>query len=216
MMIIKQMLSIVLLLSSTALAGARIDLRVPGHPGGGTPEFPQVFLDPGNYTIEVFMVDTGNPQGDIYFRGLFLDASDTVGITTSPTFAWSNPFGIGATFPNLPNTSWVYPLASPILPFMNVLPDNGELLMGSMTITIQSGDWGTLDLVNAGEPSASFGAAAHFGFGGPSDPVTAWRAFTGDITGGRLGVNIPEPSMFVLLLGSMHVARRTKLLKHAI
>lgn len=208
---VKTML-VVLCSASAALAGARIDLRVAGYPSSGPPEFPQVFLDPGTYTIDVYMVDTGNPQGDIYFRGLFLDASDTVGITTSPTFTWTNPFGIGAVFDDMPYTSWVYPLPLYQPLFMNGLPDNGELLMGTLGITLQPGDVGVLDLLNANEPDVGFGARADFGYGGAGDPVTTWRAYNGDITGGKLGINIPEPSMIVLLLGTMLVARRTKLL----
>ncbi|MBI4716178.1 MAG: hypothetical protein HY763_00060, partial [Planctomycetes bacterium] len=61
-----------------AFGGARIDLR------------PDPLMPPGGYApntiinVEVFMVDTGNPQGDIPFLGIALDFADTAGTLSFP------------------------------------------------------------------------------------------------------------------------------------
>ena len=188
--------------------GMRIDLRpegltvVPGNP-------PSVTAAPGVYNVDVYYVDTGNPNmGNILFRGLFLDSADSTGLIVGPAMNWLCPGGCW-NFSQFPNTSWVYPLSTPIPPFMIVLPDNGEVMAGDFNVTVDA-DGGLLDLTNADNPDANFGARADFGFGGPGDPVTTWRAFTGEITGGRLAINVPEPSSLLLLIGALGLARKQR------
>lgn len=183
----------------TTLAGARIDLRPAPPPNGAEYQVGDVF------NVDVFMVDTGNPQGDINFRGLFLDFADSEGFSypgmdaTSGTqddnqFRWVSPFDICACFPNLPGTSMVFPDVGP--PWLPRLPDGGELLLGYLNVRLETVP-ATLDVMNDDEPDPTFGARADFGFGGLNDPVTTWRAYTGDITG---GVHvIPEPASLALL-----------------
>lgn len=176
-------------------------------------------MPPGGYEpgtqvhVDVFMVDTGNFQGDIAFRGVFLDFADSSPELTYPgpdgsfgtpddnDYFWINPFEIGAVFPSLPRTSWVYPL-SPLPLFMIVLPDNGSVQLGDINVVLpQSSGTYVLDVLNADDPSPQKGAEADFGFGSPNDPVTIWRAFNGDFADGTLALSVvPEPGTFLLML----------------
>ncbi len=203
------LLAVAVLLSAqqTLNAGLRIDLR-PVPPG---PYYT------GNTTVEVnvFLVDTGNPQGAIQLRGVFLDFSDShpdytypdpdgAGSLPANTFAWINPFMIGATFQTLPQTSWVYPLPTPNPLFQITVPDNGEVQVGSMKVHIgpDNGQFKFLDAMNDDVADPNFGARVDFGFGGPGDPVTTWRAFDGQITGGVTELTpVPEPASLLLGLG---------------
>lgn len=185
---------------STARAGARIDLR-PEPPANGV-SYQRYEL----VNVDVFMVDTGNPQGNIAFRGLFLDFEDSTSLSfpgadgwfggmDDNEFDWNNPFGIGAEFPDLPRTSLVFPDVPPWgLP---TIPDGGELLLGQIMTRIDALP-ATLDVLNADAADPNLGGRADFGFGVPGDPVTTWRAFTGDITGGVL--EIPEPATLIGML----------------
>ncbi len=196
---------------TVALAGARIDLRP-------TPPIPPGGYQPGtDVQVDVFLVDTGNPQGNIQFRGVFLDFSDSPpwagepGTLTYPdldgpgpqmanSFYWINPFTIGGCLPcRLPQTSWVYPLPTPNPLFQITLPNNGEVQLGHLFVDVGT-QGGVLDAVNDDVADPNFGARVDFGFGGAGDPVTTWRAFTGDITGGVLELPvIPEPTSCLLL-----------------
>lgn len=187
------------LAASSAFAGVRIDLRT-------NPPIPEFGYNLNqDITVDVFLVDTGNPQGNIQFRGVFLDSSDTAPqLTVGPQFNWMNPFGIGAVFPNMPQTSWVYPLPTANSMFQIVLPNDGEVRLGDVNVNVGNtpGIY-KLDLSNGDNADVSFGARADFGFGGAGDPVTTWRSFTGDITGGsiQIPVAIPEPASLLLLAG---------------
>lgn len=212
----KYTISIALLLSSTALAGARIDFRIPGETVISDPESQGVVLSPGDYTVEVYMVDTGNPQGNISFRGLYLDSADTESVTVSPTFTWTNPDQIGVVFPDFPNPAWIYPVPVLIPHVQITLPDNGEVLLGTLTMNVNwlnLGELGVLDLVNKDAQDPNLGARADFGFGVlPNDPVTTWRAHTGEITGGVLQVVVtPEPgSLLIMFIGASAAMRANR------
>lgn len=165
-------------------AGARIDLRP-------TPASP---LLPNSQTVvHVYIVDTGNPQGDILFRGIFWDFSDSNGTLNFPTdefdfdLAGSEDY---AVFPELPQASivWSKPIPPPAHS-MYVLPNNGEVYIGSVLVNVGALG-GTLTLMNADHPDPNFGARVDFGFGGAGDPITTWRAFTGELTGGTLALSI--------------------------
>jgi hypothetical protein len=221
----------VLGVTANAFGGAAIDLRpdVAGPYNAG-----QVV------NFDVFLVDTGNPQGNILFRGVFLDFTDTdSGIVSvnnwrgpdgifadnpgppaneeadnpQDEITWVNPFGIGAVFDSLPKTSWVYPLPTANMLFQYVLPDGGEVNIGDVNVTMPN-DAGTynLDVMNDDVADPNFGARLDFGFGGAGDPVTTWRAFTGDITGGTESVTvIPEPATLALLgVGAIAALRRRR------
>ncbi len=185
--------------ATSAFGGALIELR----PNPPIPEFGYDLNQ--NITVDVFLVDTGNPQGDIQFRGVFLDSSDTAPqLTVGPQFNWVNPFTIGAVFPNLPLTSWVYPLPLANSMFQIVLPNDGEVRLGDVNVNVGNtpGIY-KLDFSNGDSQDPAFGARADFGFGTAGDPVTTWRSFTGEITGGsiQIPVAIPEPTSLLLLAG---------------
>ncbi len=179
--------------------GARLELRPVGHtvlPPDATHPDPYIIADPNtSYHVQVFLVDTGNPQASINFRLVGLDSSVSTQVGVS-TFSWVNPSNIGVLFSQFPLVSWTYPLTTPIPSFMLVLPNDGEVMIGEMDVVTPSGLLdGVLDLVNADNPNIpNAGANIVFGFGGAGDPVTNWSAFGGEITGGRLGfVSATEP-----------------------
>lgn len=209
-----------LAINQSLLAGLRVDLRPVQAPPG-----PDGYTSGSVVDIDVFLVDTGNPQGDIALRGVFLDFTDSDAAFTYPDpdgagplvagdFSWINPFTVGATFPSLPQVSWVYPLPTAMPIFQIVVPDNGEVQLGSLKVNIgQNGlpFFQILDAMNDDSADPNFGASVTFGFGGPGDPVTTWRAFDGQLTGGTLNMSIPEPGCALLLLvgGLMRVLRRS-------
>lgn len=193
----------------TLNAGLRIDLR-PVQSG------PYV----QNQIVEVnaFLVDTGNPQGNIQLRGVFLDFTDSdpsysypdpdgAGPLIAGEFSWINPFSLPLIPSLLPQVSWVYPLPTPNPLFQITVPDNGEVQVGSMKVNVgplQGGIPKFLDAMNDDVADPNFGARVDFGFGGPNDPVTTWRAFDGQLTGGVVEMTpIPEPGCFVLLTGGL-------------
>lgn len=191
----------VLGIATSAFAGAMVDLR----PDVAGPYVPGQVVN-----VDVWLVDTGDPVGNVQFRGLFLDFADTgAGLAPAANFTWENPFGIGAVFPALPNTSWVYPLATPNPLFQITLPEGGEVRLGDIDVTTNATD--TLDVMNADNADPNFGARADFGFGGAGDPVTTWRAFSGELTGGTLEMVVPEPGTLALLgLGAAAALRRRR------
>jgi hypothetical protein len=180
-------------MAAAARAGARIELR---------PDPDLAVYEPHQVVrIHVYMVDTGNPQGDISFRGIQLDFTDTTDtitpLTTIHFFEWMKSLpGVGReTW--YPITFWIWPLVTPMPMFMITLPDNGEVHLGYADMNIGPSG-GMVDVLNADEPNINFGAFAVFGFGGPDDPVTTWRAFTGELVGEPLALNVPEPSMLAI------------------
>lgn len=211
---LKFQIAVFVVISSSALAGLRIDLRpIPPVPPGG--------YEPGtDVHVNVFLFDTGNPQGQIAFRGVFLDFSDSPpwggepGTLTYPNpdgtgngeFSWITPFSIHPNPGFLPQTSWVYALQTPNPLFQIVMPDNGEVQLGSLLVDVGT-QGGVLDATNRDNPDPIFGARVDFGFGGAGDPVTTWRAFTGDITGGVLELPvIPEPESCLLMASVLTMA----------
>lgn len=208
MLRLRTIVTALLVLPCIAFGGMRIDLRpegltvLPGNP-------PSVTAAPGVYNVDVWLVDTGSPQGNIPFRGLFFDSADTTGITPSSPFRWFGTELYFATY-NFPNVAWVYlgMVANPA--YQLVLPDNGEILVGDFNVTVDA-DGGLLDLMNADNPDINFGARADFGFEVlPNDPITTWRAHTGEITGGRLAF-VPEPtSLMLLTVGALSLARKQR------
>ncbi len=208
----KSAIIIWLALSAPIFAGLRIDLRpTPPVPPSGYQ--PNTLVD-----VDFFLVDTGNPQGAIQMRGVFLDFFDSPpwggapgtltypdpdgpGSLTANEFNWFTPFTIcfGPCGGGLPLTAWVYPLPTPNPLFQITMPDNGEVQIGELKVNVGASG-GILDATNHDNPDINFGARVDFGFGGPNDPVTTWRAFTGDITGGVLELPvIPEPASLLLL-----------------
>lgn len=166
-------------------AGARIDLR-PSH---ASP-----FLPNSQILVHVFVVDTGNPQGDILFRGVFFDFSDSNGTLSFPTsqFDFDSPdLENYVEFSSLPQVSIVWAKGIPSPNSMYVLPNNGEVYIGSVLVNVAFG--GTLNLMNADHPNPNSGAAITFGFGSRRDPVINWRAFTGELTGGTLEIITGTP-----------------------
>jgi hypothetical protein len=187
----------VLGIATSAFAGARIELRpLSNDIMTGMP-----------VNVDVFLVDTGNPQGNIRFRGLQLDVTASPSttsyfnydeISTNPDdFEYINwdlfgPIALGGEFFPLTSdaphqtTSWIWPLSTPQPGFMAELPDNGEEFIGRIQITttqaggpLGSGGSLLLDVANPAETDDNYGAYATFGFGGEGDPVVLWRAENG-------------------------------------
>lgn len=191
----------VAIFATVSFAGARIDLRPTPPPNGADYQVGDII------NVEAFLVDTGNPQGALGIRGIFLDFEDSSGLTypgidaipgtdDDDQFHWYDPTGLAAVFPYLPRPSIGYPMVFP--PFPPPLPPGGEMFMGDVNIRLESIP-ATLDVMNDDVSDPNYGARIDFGFGGPGDPVTTWRAFTGDLTGGVL--IIPEPATFGLVAG---------------
>lgn len=208
----------VLGIATSAFAGLRVDLR----PVQAGPYAPNTVVD-----VNVFLVDTGNPQGQIQLRGAFLDYTDSAAEFSYPDpdgagalgdgdFSWINPFTIGAVFPDLPQTSWVYPLPTANPLFQITVPNDGEVQLGSLKVNVGAAPPAPvdriLDAMNDDVADPNFGARVDFGFGGAGDPVTTWRAFSGDLTGGTLALNVtPEPATLALLgLGAVAAFRRRR------
>lgn len=218
---------ILLTCSTATFAGARIDLRPQGltiTPG----DIPSVTVTPGQtLNLQAFIVDTGNPQGAIAFRGVFLDFTDTSSSIVEANvwggtdgnlltegdnpilFEWINPFTVGKDFDPMPRVDWIYPLPTPSPLFQITLPDNGEIQLGSILVDVPSQLPAIIDVMNADVPNVFYGARVDFGFGGPNDPVTTWRAHTGELTGGQL-LLIPEPATLLLFVVGTFVALNTR------
>ncbi len=216
---------------SSSFAGARFDIRptgvtvIPGNP-------PTAVVTPGQVlAANVFLVDTGNPQGSILFRGIFLDFTDTSAPIVEAN-GWAGNDGVFLNDPNtpqdetvdnpsafdwicafdcfpdgtLPNTAWVYPLPTANPLFQITVPDNGETQLGVIEIEVPSQIPAIIDLMNADDANPNFGAFAAFGFNGPGDPLTQWRAHTGELTGGQL-LLVPEPTALFLLVTCASIAQ---------
>lgn len=190
-----QLIAIAGTLTGSVLGSARIDLRpdgltvIPGDP-------PSVVTSIGqNVNVDVWLVDTGgDPPGDISARSIFLNFSWTSPGLSFPDnqFHWENPFGIGAVFPGLPNTSWVYPLSTPNPLFQITMPDGGEVRLGDLDVVVD--DHPALLAVDG---------TVNYGFGllTPAD---------GSLTGGQL-LFVPEPGTLALLgLGAGALVRRPR------
>lgn len=179
-------------LHATLWAGARVDLRP-------APPMPPVGYAPNtDVRVDVFLVDTGNPQPAIDLRHIHFDVSETfvngdlsleiagVDQCCCPSlFGWSlSCISLCTVCPSEDFFTWFYPLPTPFPPFMYRLPDGGEILLGFVMVNVGN-QGGVLDLMNADEPNPDLGASVAFGFGGPGDPVMFWRAHTGELTGGQ-------------------------------
>lgn len=197
---------ILAIVSQPVLAGARIDIRP-------APPMPPEGYAPGLLIrLDVYVVDTGNPQGNILFRAVLLDFVQTPRNPPFPLgpsgdlifpgedgvagagddddrFFWEETFGLPQPPDELPNVSWVYPLPTPSPVFQFVMPDNGEVKVGYTYVRV--GDLGgTIDLMNSSAEDPNLGARIDFGFDTENDPYTVWRAHTGELTGGRLDLRI--------------------------
>ncbi len=188
-----------------AQGGARIDLRpTPPMPPGGYA--PHTIID-----VDVFMVDTGNPDGDIRFHVLGLDFGATLGTLAYPgddrilgtsddnRFSWVNPMGFNLVSPSLPRPTWFHPCEPLGCPaFQIILPDDGEALLGSILVNVGSAG-GVLDVLNASAPP---GTGAWF-YPSPGASFGSWAATRGELTGGRLIVIVPEPASIVFVLSGV-------------
>lgn len=182
------------LLASTTSAPVRVDLRpnLPAPPGGYEPNT--------LITVEVFLVDTESLGGNFLARSVGFDFRNRTGTLNFPyagcqTFRWEfiPGDGIEECDGKLPR-----PVNNSFIPGGGyTLPLGGEVKVGEIDVNVGCAG-GVLDIMNAAEPNPNAGAFLAFGFGGPGDPVTIWRAFTGDIIGGVLDVPVngaaPMPS----------------------
>lgn len=109
----------------------------------------------------------------------------------------------------MPRVSWVYPLPTPNPLFQITLPDNGEIQLGGIPVDVPSQLPAIIDVMNADVPNVFYGARVDFGFGGPGDPITTWRAYAGELTGGQL-LLVPEPTTLLLFVVGTFVALNTR------
>lgn len=177
-------IAIVGTLAGSAAGSARIDLRpdgltvIPGDP-------PSVVTAIGqNVNVDLWLVDTGgDPEGNLSAWSIFLDFSSTSPGLSIPDnqFHWENPFGVGAVFSDLPNTSWVYPLPAPNPFFQITIPDGGEVRLGDIDVVVDA------------HPSL-LGVTGAFDYG-----PGFLQSHDGSLTGGQL-LFVPEPGTLALLL----------------
>lgn len=138
---------------------------------------------------------------DVYLRFAQLDTTDT-----DPALAFGNPefefdysaltdAGLYIEFPAYPYPSTVYFGTNAMPGFILSLPGYQHIHLGTIRDQIMpptSGSF-TLDVMNATASDPNFGAQLQFGFGvQPDDPVTAWRAFTGELVGGTFAFVVTE------------------------
>jgi hypothetical protein len=193
-----------LVVGSTARADAILTLTTltPENAAGG-------YL-PG--TVIDFQVDVSQDKPSVtQIRLAQLDfaASDAALTFVGPTFAFDfSTLGgdfLYAQFPDYPRPAVVYSSPTPTPVFMLEIPaaGTGSLTLGTgqMALPIAPGDY-LLDALNTGASDPlNHGARINFGFGGPSDPITDWRATDGSITGQPLSLRVvPEPATLGLLL----------------
>lgn len=178
------------------LAGANLDLRPdPKVPVGGYA--PHTIVK-----VHVFLVNTGDPLGTVPLRAFFFDVTDTSpGLTLqevesgmcccSTYFEWTvecTAWCIVCPPPN--DLSWVCPLATPN-PWCNLYWQSGNTDLGYFEVDVGT-QGGRLDVVNADEPDSNQGARLVFGYGGPGDPITIWRAYSGELTGGVIELPVNQ------------------------
>ena len=182
----------VLAFASGAFADILIDLR----PATEAP------YEPGEVVnVQVWFVDkdNGHPITNeaILFRGYQLDFTLTdETLELSDEMNLENVSGVNTVFPELPRPFLIYPIVDEIPSIMQTLPAGGEMLVGDIDVTVNDSGW--LDVMNPQEDE-NFGSWVRFGLGvDDDDPVIIWRAFTGELNGGRT-IMIPEPASMVLV-----------------
>ncbi len=177
----------VLAFASVVFADIEIDLR-PASPG---PYAPGEVVNVEAYFVDL---DNGHPitGEDILFRGYQLDFTATDSVLGLPAqMNLENPSGLNILFPDLPRPVLIWPLPNEIPAVMMTLPAGGEMLVGNLDVTVNETGW--LDVMNPVD-NDNLGAWVVFGFGvDPDDPIITWRAFTGELTGGRLKMEIEGP-----------------------
>lgn len=99
-----------------------------------------------------------------------------------------------AVLPDYPLPSTVYFGASAVTGRILRLPAVGALRLGTIQGVTMPAAFGSyvLDVMNADLANANFGARLDFGFGQPGDPITTWRAFTGELSGGTYTFIVAE------------------------
>ena len=182
-------LSLVLGLASIAQAGAVVDLVPPCDPcaGGAT------------VTVDILLnQDTGS---DVYVRLAELHMDDTDPALVLSNFQWAfgavghykdedlagGPAGVAcAYYYEVVGDLGPNPGAQLLLP-----ADGSQVLIGAVDVTLPLADGAyTLDVMNADESDPDLNAVVAFGFDLGDDPVTSWRAFDGNLTGGQVAINV--------------------------
>ena len=195
---IVRIFTFVAVVSAASIAAA--DIFVDLRPDQAGPYTPGELVN-----VDVWFVDdgSGHPDnaGDISFRALQLDfeATDaTLGLAAD--FDFEDPSGANTLFPSLPRPELIWPFPDPDPELQITLPVDGDVLIGSIDVTVNDSGW--LDAITGDEMTPGSGALV--GFDGHF-----WSPATGELTGGRLWMALPEPASVALLaLGALALRRR--------
>jgi hypothetical protein len=158
------------------------------------PSIPPPYFGGEYLAVDVSLVqDHGGV--DRYLRLVQFDfANSSAQIVPAPQFAFDLslvPLPTYAIFPNTPRPAVVSTSLSLPPGGLYVLPAVEPLFIGSLGVTLPDVEGCyLLDAMNVGNPSQALVAQVAFGFGGPGDPVTYWRASTGALFGGMMAVPV--------------------------
>ena len=208
-------LCVVLGVASVANAGAVLDIAVEPSVN---PALPAGTYDQGeivNFAVGISQ-DTGSLMQarllSIAFQNTDLDIN-FVGSQFGWDFSTLASNALYAQFLDYPVPNVTYTSTTPVAGFILEIPADASLLLGGGTIMLPSapgteGNTYFLDALNPLEPNPNLTARLDFDFNNP----TSWTGFSGDITGGRVGLTIvPEPATLALLaLGGIAALRRRR------
>ena len=208
-------LCVVLGVASVANAGAVLD--IVAEPSAN-PALPAGVYDEGEMVN--FAVGISQDTGSVIQARLLSIAFQNTDIDLTlvgDAFAWdfstlaSN--ALYSQFLDYPVPNVTYTSTSPVAGFILEIPADATLLLGGGTVMMPSGPGALgntyfLDALNPGEANPNLTARLDFDFDNP----TTWTGFSGDITGGRVGLTvIPEPATLALLaLGGVAALRRRR------
>lgn len=197
--------TLVLAVASPAFAGAIIDLV----PSAAASKFnPCGAYAAGEVvTIEVFIGQDPAATGR-YLRLMQLDFTTSDDEVVPSAISWENTSNHFQHLDDLGGSNKRYSntfhgdLVTPDLGLDTtrqlLLPGDGSMVKaGEFTLTMPGtpGDF-TLNVLNAGSSDPDRGAQIRFGYSlSGTDPVTVWRADTGDLTGGLLNMSVVDQAL---------------------
>ena len=210
---LKRGLTVLVLLASASLARGAAVVELVAPPSTN-PFNPPGYYDLGEtVTIEINLSQSAGEDHLVRLVQLDFNATHVDLGLSAPAVAWEfgerhyfespgqRPGMASATYYGDPDP--VNPDLGPNADYQLLLPGDGSLKVGEFEVTLPgtAGDY-ALDVMNAGDSDVNKGAKLAFGFGlDPSDPVTIWRAYDGDLTGGTLTLHVVDQALSVSLPG---------------